>query len=279
LLNPPELPQPGWFANVEAEILKPHLKNKTTNTVQIGAHNPDTVALPSAALDWTVSPRFEVGYELASGCGEISLAYRFLTTQGNGSVVGADALAALKSRLDLNIIDLDYASREFSLWPHCDMKWRFGGRYAYLYLDSRADEPFAAAAAGSGVFEQRSSNSFVGFGPHTGVELAQRFEGTGLSLFGSIDGWISLGRIRQGFFETSTTAGLTGETRVSSSQAVPSLNGQAGLKWQPPNYQNARFFLGYQYEYWWDVGRFSSTPNSRGELWDQGVLLRAEFNY
>ncbi len=83
--------------------------------------------------------------------------------------MGFDAPAVLKSRLDLNIVDLDYISRELSLWPKWDMTWRFGGRTGWIYFDSRADEPFAAAAAGSGVFEQRTSDSFVGFGPHGGV--------------------------------------------------------------------------------------------------------------
>ena len=38
------------------------------------------------------------------------------------------------------------------------------------------------------------------------------------------------------------------------------------------------FFLGYQFEYWWNVGRLS-TSFARGELEDQGVVLRAEFNF
>jgi hypothetical protein len=33
------------------------------------------------------------------------------------------------------------------------------------------------------------------------------------------------------------------------------------------------------YEYWWNVGRESNTLDSRGELSDQGILLRAEFNF
>jgi hypothetical protein len=284
LLDPLELPPPGWFADVEAGLVTAHVKQKLTNASIPGGNAPDVVRLPSAPLDWTVSPRFAVGYRLPSGFGEVYLAYRFLAAEGNGAVLGADALAALKSRLDLNLIELDYASREFSLWPHWDMKWWIGGRYAYVYFDSRADEPFAAAAAGSGVFERRTSDSFVGFGPHAGVELARYFEGTGLSAYGNIDGWISLGRIRQGFFEVPTTPGANGllmteETRDSGSQAVPVLNLQAGLRWQPPSYRDAHLFLGYQYEYWWNVGRLSVTPDSRGELWDQGVVLRAEFNF
>ena len=245
---------------------------------------PDVVSLPSAPLDWTVAPRFEIGRTLPSGFGAVALSYRFLAAEGNGVTAGFDAPAALKSRLDLNIADLDYISREFSLWPNWDMTWRLGGRTAWIYFDSRADEPFAAAAAGSGVFEQRTSDSFVGFGPHAGVELARRMKGSGLSFFAKTDFWIDIGRIRQGFFEVPTTPGpgglpLTEETRASSSQAVPVLDLEAGLRWQPPTMPYTEFFLGYQYEYWWNAGRLSKTPDSRGELSDQGILLRAEFNF
>jgi hypothetical protein len=103
----------------------------------------------------------------------------------------------------------------------------------------------------------------------------------GLSLVGEVDSALTLGRIRQGFFEEGTAGGrpVVGQSHVSSSQAVPMLNAQVGVGWQPQGYRNLRFFLGYQYEYWWNVGRLSITPNSRGELSDQGVLWKAEFNF
>ena len=163
------------------------------------------------------------------------------------------------------------------------MTWRIGLRYADAYFDSRADEDFAAAAAGSGVFERRVSNSFEGFGTHAGVEVAQRVGCTGLSVFAKIDGWIDLGRIRQEFVELPTAPGpgvpATEETSVSGQQAVPVLNTQVGVRWLPANLPNLQFFLGYEYEYWWNVGRFSDTPDSRGELSDQGVTLRVEYTF
>ncbi len=282
-LDPPQLPPPGWFADVETDFAKAHVKNKLTNASLHGGA-PDVVSLPSAPLDWTVAPRFELGRNLPAGFGAIALSYRFVTTDGNGVAAGPDGPAALRSRLDLNIADLDYISHEFSLWPNWDMTWRFGHRYADVYFDSRADEAFAAAAAGSGVFERRVSDSFWGFGPHSGVDVDRCVKGTGLSFFASGDFWIDLGRIRQSFNEVTTTLGpgglpTTEATTGSSSQAVPVLNLQAGLRWRPPDYPNWEFFLGYEYEYWWNVGRFSATPDSRGELSDQGVVLRAAFNF
>jgi hypothetical protein len=164
------------------------------------------------------------------------------------------------------------------------MQWRFGLRWASIYYDANSLEPFDVAAAGSGIFSARTTDRFVGFGPHWGLELARQLDWQGFSVAGWIDGWISLGRIRQGFFEESTTLAPNGLplgaiSQVSSSQAVPSLNVQIGVGYQPPAYPNLEFFLGYQYEYWWNVGRLSITPNSRGELSDQGITLRAAFNY
>ena len=283
LLDPPNLPLPGWFADVETELAVAHVKNKLVNTVSIGGGPPNTVALPSAELDWTVAPRFELGYLLPSGFGSFALAYRFLTTEGTQGTVGADGPASLHSRLELNEIDFDYVSREFSLWPLWEMQWRFGGRLTELFFDSRADEPFAEAAAGSGIFESHVANGYVGFGPHWGVQLVRQLDASGFSLVGAVDGACLLGRLRQGFFEASTTPGptglpLLGETRTATSQAVPMLNTQAGIGWKPPAYPQLQFFLGYEYEYWWNVGRDSFTT-SRGELSDQGVYLRAQFNF
>jgi hypothetical protein len=249
------------------------------------------VALGSASLDWTVAPRFEVGYRLPSGFGAVSLAYRFLVTEGTETAPGPDAPATLKSRFDLNQIDLDYTSAEFSLLhKHLEMRVHFGLRYAYLYFDTRSTEPFAAAAAGMGVFEQHQTNSYVGFGPHTGVELVRPLDGPllgyqlpiqGLAVVARSDIATLFGRIRQGFCEKATARGpdgqpLTGTTNVSSSMTVPTVAGQIGLGWQP--HPDIRFFAGYQAEYWWNVGRLS-TSGSRGELAGQGIVLQGEYHF
>jgi hypothetical protein len=283
LLDPPPLPLPGPFAAVEVGVLVPHVKNGLIDTVSVGDRNPDLVALPSAPLDWTGAPRFEVGWRLPSGFGEFVLGYRFFNSDGRGVIAGPDGPAGLRSRVALNVADLTYASREISLWPNWDMKWMFGLRYASVYFDSQAAQPFDQADAGTGILTQRVTNRYVGFGPHAGLELARRWPGTGLELAARVDLTTLLGRIRQGFFETTTDLGPTGEPlggqdHQSGSQSVPVVNVRAGLTWQPPDRCFLRLFLGYEYEYWWNVGRNSNT-GSRGEMSDQGVLLRAEVDF
>jgi hypothetical protein len=292
-LDPHQMPQPGWFTDVQLAIVKPHVRNDLTGSVLLGTNSSfnaltgapptvDTVSLQSAPLNWTVAPRFEVGCRLPSGFGEVALAYRFLATQGSTLAPAPDGTARLSSRLNVNQLDLDYVSREWSLWPHWEMKWRVGLRLASVYFDSRADEPFDVAAAGSMVFEQRDSDSWRGIGPHAGLELRRKLDCDGQwSVFARADFATMLGRQRQGFFEVSTNAGpdgqpLTGSNRASGSQDVPIAHVEVGVSWQP--YQEFFVFMGYQYEKWWDVGRLN-LEGSHGYFYDHAIVLQAQLNF
>jgi hypothetical protein len=282
LLDPPGLPQPGWFADVDIAVVVPHVKNGLRETVAVGS-GTDNILLPTTPLDWTVSPRLEAGYRLPSGFGEFALAYRFLASEGTGRFGGLDGAAALKSRVDFNVIDVDYLSRELSLGPHWDMKWRIGLRTTTVYFDTAASEPFGVAAAGQGILDARASNHYWGMGGHGGVDLARHLDGTGLSLVGRLDLGTVLGRVIQHFYEDTTTVGpdgrlVSGAARDSDAAIVPTITFQLGVSYQPPQCQPLRVFLGYQYDHWWEVGRVDTT-HSRGELTDQGFLLRAELNY
>jgi Legionella pneumophila major outer membrane protein precursor len=274
-LDPPRLPQPGWFTDIEVAVVDPHVKNKLVDTVTVGAAT-DTVTLQNGRVDWTAAPRFEVGYRLESGFGEFILGYQFMVSSGSETAAALDAAGTLTSRLNIQTVDLDYASSEWSLWPCWDMKWRFGMRLESIFFDSRLVEPFAAAAAGSGTFAEQDSSWFMGAGPHWGLELARTWHEYGLALFSRVDGWISLGRITQDFIaDTTTGTGLTEDVR---SQAVVQLTVDAGLRWRPPSNHYLSGFVGYHYEYWWNAGRDSSTL-SRGEIDDQGFIVQFGINY
>ena len=41
---------------------------------------------------------------------------------------------------------------------------------------------------------------------------------------------------------------------------------------------HSSLFLGYVYEYWWDIGRISAT-GSVGQMSDQGIMFRASYNF
>jgi hypothetical protein len=276
LLDRPPLPPPGWFAVVDVGADIPHVKNHLSGQVpRPGTSLTDTVAVPSAGMDWTIFPRAEVGFRLPSGFGSCSLSFRFFDTDGNGAGAGLDGPAALHSRLSFHEAGLDYSNNETSLWPNWDMKWTVGVRLLYVFFDSRADESSAAAAAGSTVVEQHDSNWYCGFGPHAGLELDRQIGGTGLALVLRGEGSLYLGRLRQTFAET-TTAGSTGQFNIGVSQAVPSAGFFTGFRWQPPQWPGAEFYLGYEYQHWWDIGKNNNTT-STGELNEQGIFVRAQW--
>ncbi len=277
LLDPPDYPQPGWFFDAEVGAAGPHIKGVQTNAGAPPGTIPNVIFLPAAGLDWTVAPRLQAGYRLPSAFGEFALSYRGLGTDGTDTTAGLDGPAALRTRLDFSQIDADYLSREFSLLPYWDMKWHFGVRLAYLYYDSQADEPTALAAAGSTVFEQRFTNSYWGIGPHAGVELQRKISGTGLSFVGSIDGATLLGRIRQGFFEDTTLGGSLAD-HYSGSQDVPIVNFQAGVAWKPSQYPQTQLFVGYEYEYWWNIGKISN-DGTAAELSVNEIVIRLSINF
>lgn len=274
LLDRPGSPPPGWFASLELNVLAPHIQNRLQGQVAVDGFVPDTVHLPTAPLDWTGAPRLDIGYRLPEGCGEFLVGYRFLVSEGTNLLYGFDldgGDAFLKSRLNMNVIDLDYASREYSLGRYWDMKWRVGGRIAVVYFDSLAE----------GVFlEQKTSNHFVGGGPHAGLDLWRSLDWPGLSLFGRIDGATVIGQISQSFEETfpDENGNLVGAaTLVHHTQAVPVLGVQAGLSWTPYWRRHlSRYALGYEFERWWSVG---DAGDSQANITTQGVFFRAEFGF
>jgi hypothetical protein len=314
LLDPPALGQVGWFADVDVGILKPHLVNELHLPVTFPGSSPPVlgnvpgipptvqtssgqnfvsppmastptsvdVGVNASRLNWTISPRFELGYRLPSGFGGIAFSYRFLNAQGSEGVIGADGPATLSSRLDFNIGDVDWVSNEYVPWAICEMRVRFGLRYFNAYFDSQANEPYAEAAAGSTLYNQRTTNSVWTVGPHAGVDLRRRLNFWGLSVAGLLDLYEGWGRIRQNYFVSlaSTTGGppLSAHESISSSDAIPTLTTRLGVNWQPPAYPTVRMFAGYQLDYFWNTGRMGSFTTF-GYFFDSGIILRGEWNF
>jgi hypothetical protein len=284
LTDPDRLPVPGWFADLDLGILKPHLKNQLSNmVVNPATGNTDSVGLPAASLDWTASPHVALGYRLPSGFGEVGVSYRYLGSSGTDQVAGTDGPTQLRSHLDFHVIDIDYGSPEFSLWPNWEMRGRFGLRTVLVFFDSLATEPFDVAAAGSGVFQTQTRNTYKGIGPHAGVDVARHLGWGGLTLQGQLDLSIEMGRIRQTFVEKTTTLDangqpLVGQTLDSGSIGVPIVFTRLGVSWVPPAYPGVQLFLGYQWEYWFDVGDLKK-DSTVGAFFDQGLVLRAAWNY
>ncbi len=181
----------------------------------------------------------------------------------------------------MNLIDFDYRSREISLWPWMDMKWWAGGHFSNLYFDSNQGTDASLAAAGTGVTDRHVTSRFVGFGPHAGGELACFLDDRHWSILGRFEVAGMLGRIHQSFSETTSTPGanglpVAGYAPYSSSQDVPTINVQVGLRWQPS--PQTELFIGYQYEYFWNAGRLSNI-GTMGEVYDHAIVIRASCDF
>ncbi len=287
LLDTPDMPKSGWFTALDLQLAAPHVFQFLYNGVTAGSRAPDFVNLPNRGLDWTLAPRLEIGYQLPSGFGGFSIAYRNVSSSGNfsSSFLGPDGAANLTSQLSVHIVDLDYVTKQFTQSDKWEMRWRAGVRTTVVFYDSILNQSVGEASSGTGILQQQASNFYAGVGPHVGVELRRHFVGVpGLSFLGAADFGGVIGRVKQGFNETAqdplSPSGVSfGQDMISSSQTVQMLNVRAGLDYRPQNYPNFNCFLGYQYDYWWGVGRFSLQPGSRGDLSISGFVLRLTYNY
>jgi hypothetical protein len=261
------------FFEAELQFLAPAVKNRLRGTVVFPNGATDNLAVPAADLEFTVAPRLAVGYRLPDSAGEFVFSYRFLATDGRGTAVTPEGeLFDLRSRLDFNQFDFDYASVRYSPLPLFDLKWWVGARLATAFFDSRVQNDFA---------EQQAGNYFVGAGPHAGLEVERRFglfPYGNLAAFAGLDGAVLLGQVRQHFHETFffPEGDFRGDFAQQKTQSVPVLTLRAGLRYTPPRLEYVHFSTGYQFERWWNLGKIG---NSAGELTDQGVFFRAEFDY
>jgi hypothetical protein len=282
---PPALPPPGGillpegcpagdvpFFTVELTVLAPTVKNELMGTIVHPDGTVDSIHPPRADLSWTVSPRFEIGYRLPDQQGEFSLSYRFVASDGTGDTVINGVDFATRSRLNVNLFDLDYATAPYrDVLPHLDAQLRVGARLGSFFYDSRIQNDGLEVSA---------SNNFLGAGPHFGADVDRRIVLVpGLGLFARADAAVLVGQIKQNFSETFTapdgTTASAGAT-LRHTQAVPALTLQAGVSYTPPWMEYMRFTAGYQFERYWDLGQASG---SNLELTTQGVFLRGQFDF
>jgi hypothetical protein len=287
ILDPPQWGQhPGWFSDVRLDVIHPQLffGQMRHNVVVPSLSRPAHVAPGAAEQSWTVAPRLEIGYRLPSGFGGLSFSDRFFTTSGTGPFIGPAGMTARSTRIGVNYSDWDYTSREYTSWSNWGMQWRAGIRLAETWIDSQALEPFERAAAGNGVVAQQFSNYTVGAGPHFGLELDRKFPESGLAFVMKLDIANTFTRVRQLFSASTATsipAGMAerGVFTQNFWQQVPILNYQVGLGWQPPRYPSVKFFVGYVYEFWWQVATNSNAEAPRGFFDNQGVVFQAGVNW
>lgn len=282
LFAPPDPGRDGWgpyglpsdfptvFFGADLYFLQPSIAKTLQATQTLPGGGTKTYSTPHVDLDFTVSPRIELGWRLPDCQGQFSVAYRLIASDGNGTVSDPvfGAMAG-RSRLNMNIVDFDYASARyapFPTMPRVTMQWRFGARVETVFFDNQAS---------NAVFSEKASNYFVGAGPHAGLELSREIALiTGLAVFGNIDGGIPIGQVRQNYSET--VGGVTSNFSQNRTQSSYNLTLQTGLSYVPPGMPHLRFQTGFQYERFWDVGKVGAAT---GDVQDYGGFIGGRFDY
>jgi hypothetical protein len=257
--------------NAEIALVFPHLGSLLTAPVLLGVPGPTrVVALENTHLNATVSPLLQLGGFRFGPCyPELAISYRFLATDGNGSSGGDGGAGPMhvRSRLNLQIFDLDYLRRDRPIREELLLSWEVGARLQVVFFDTQV------RTASS--YEQ-AHNYFFGAGPHAGVGLT-RLLPNGLGVYGRFDAALIVGyNTAQNFVFTANEPAIgsfSGTAQQEQTQLSPSFALQTGLTWTPDWLPPARFRTGYQFEQWYNLGRVGG---SRGDLNAHSLFLSLE---
>jgi hypothetical protein len=270
-----------FFFGVDAAFVKPHVSNGLHAIVPRLDGTFAAVGPPAAPLDWTVSPTLLLGYKLPENQGEFRLGYRFEATEGTATAATPAGVVGVKSRLDENIVDLEYGSVRFPFAltdpqnsvPLWDVKWFLGVRFDSTFYDTVAATPLQV---------DKASNYFIGAGPRGGFEIEREFNLLlRFYLFARGNASVLVGQVNQKFSETFPPAPaslLAAGLERNNTQSVPEVDLQIGMRFVVPEAEYIQFSLGYQVERWWSLGR-DSMLGTRLNLTDQGFFLRGEIQF
>ncbi len=273
-----------------ALLLFPQFSQGLAAPVQVGNLYTTTAFLPTAQLDFTASPAFTVRADLRN-FGLLDLGYRFTVSEGTANVLGIDPAgpAFLRSRLDVQVMELTYARHEFQTHgrlidlldqnlrindlqglPEWTLSWDLGARVANVYFDSQAFGPS---------LNRQVVNYFIGGGPKVGLTLTRPMPNWGLAFFSRLDLGAMMGTVRQQFSEMALDINgnpvAFGYTAQRQAQTVPTLAAQFGLSGASPQKLGA-WQVGYQFEQWWSIGNVSG---SSADLLTHAFFLRWLWNY
>jgi hypothetical protein len=271
----------GWYAGIELTAVKPHLLSQINSGDSLQPTFAQSIQLPVANIDWSVMPRFQVGYRRENGLGEFSVSYRFVLSSGTGNIANFDTAGAgnLDTRLNVQVLDFDYGftdyNEELPWWVPFVVTRSLGVRVAGVMSES--------SVYGEQIRSEQAKNTFVGAGPRTRFDMLWPLTSgpvpRPLSFFSGFDLSGVIGPSNQRFYEQSLAGNsllsATGRTGGNTT-GVATLGLQAGLSWVPDwRQKSARFSAGFQWERWWFLGG----DNGNVELTLQGPFVRGELRF
>lgn len=273
---------PGLFFDTQLTLAFPAVKFRIGDTPPPSGF---AFRVPTVDLPVTVSPLFEVGYRLPNCAGFFAANYRFLVAEETDQLVLNGVPASVRTRLNINTVDLDYGVDPIEFAPRWTYSWRIGARIADVFFDNRVEVPGLT---------QQASNKFFGAGPHARFDVERRIVFVpGLSFLAGVDGAVLIGQVKQRFRQEAVVPPellpvvlvlppfSQSERR---SQAVPYLSVQLGLSYVPEAMPNVKFSAGYQFEEFFNVGKLGVDnrgvlSQSRGEVWAHGIFLRGQVDF
>ncbi len=270
----------------EVGLLFPTVYQHLNANVNVGSLYSTMVQVPSVPMHVTGSPMFDLRVRLLN-LGELGVAYRLLASEGHGASAGLDpaGIAALHSRLDVQVIDLNYyMAHDVGNWssllaqldhthgylPRWGMNLDAGVRLASVFFDSRAVGP---------TIDRHISNYIFGAGPRFGMTLTRLLGDSVFALYGRLDTAAVFGGVQQRFSELASPGGVPtafGYTAQRSSQGVPTLTAHVGISTANPLARFGQWQVGYQFEQWWMLGDVGASTAS---LLVQGLFVRWTVNY
>jgi len=155
----------------------------------------------------------------------------------------------------------------------------------YFFFDSQLQFINPAADVGT-ILKQTESNHLRAYGVWSFLDLERTMPIPGLAIFGRLEGTDFYARTSEVYTETvsggSGAAPLGFVNRFDGSVGPSILREVLGVSYTVPQWNYARFMLGYQYETFFHIGRQSppdSILDTRGQLDVHGLFLRGEFNF
>jgi hypothetical protein len=273
------------FDFLELDLLYPHINETLNETLNVGGLYTTTASLPISRLGFATPLAAQLAYILPN-LGEIDVTYRLLASEGDSILATFDpgGPAALRSRMDANIIDVGITSTGYGPWR--DLLWRFqksDGRTPWTLnwdLETRFASIFFDSEAIGPTLDRHISNYFYGAGPRGGLTLTRWFPGSGLSIFERVDAGVVFGESRQQFSELNTDLlgnplGF-GYTARAKGEAVPVVTLQFGVSGESLWFRRGTWEIAYQLEQWWGIGNFSGTT---ANLTTSGLVLKWSFRY
>ncbi len=260
-------PRPArFFVGFELELVAPDLDQHLRGTVDLGGGVIDVVELPNADLDAALGARLQLGWNLSSGVGDLSVVFRGFSTEGSEFLDPG----FLDTLLEVDVLDFDFTSPPLALDSAWSLRGRIGPRLTRVHFETLAETWFVG---------QRASSTFRGAGGHAAVEIEAALGRSGLRVIGKLDGAALWGQVRQDFDEVfffGPTVLVAGAT-LREDRFVPSLAAELGLGWDAPwSVFGLNFAVGYRFERWWNVG---DAFDSRADLNIHGMFLRAQWSF